>query len=62
VALKKFRTHPPKPAEAEPTFRKVSLPLENYTCFYSLTSGLESFGHKSIPSDRLWIEAYYPKF
>jgi len=25
--LKKFQTHPPKPAEAEPSYRKVSLPL-----------------------------------
>ena len=27
-----------------------------------LTSGLESFGHKSTPSDRPWIEAYCPTF
>ena len=28
-------------------------------CMLSLlTSGLESFGHKSTPSDRPWIEAY----
>ena len=26
VDFKKFQTHPPKPAEAEPSFRKVSLP------------------------------------
>ena len=28
----------------------------------SLISRLESFGHKSTPSDRPWIEAYCPKF
>jgi len=25
LAFKKFKTHPPKPAEVEPSFRKVSL-------------------------------------
>jgi len=55
---KKFLAHPSKPAEAEPSFRKVSLPPENYACFSPLTSGLESFGHKSTP----WIEDYCPKF
>jgi len=50
------------PAEAEPSFRKVSLPLQNYVCFSSLTSRLESFDHKSTPSHKPWTEAYYPKF
>ena len=36
-------------------------PLQNYVCFSPLTSGLESFGHKSTPSDRPRIEAYCPK-
>jgi len=40
---------------AEPGFRKVSLPLQSYICFSPLTSGLESFGHKSTPSDRPWM-------
>jgi len=30
--------------------------LQNYVCFSPLTSGLESFGDKSTPSDRPWIE------
>jgi len=38
---KMFQTHPPKPAEAKPSFRNVSLPLQNYSCFSPLTSGLE---------------------
>ena len=42
----KFKIHPPKPAEVEPSFRKVSLLLQNYVFFSPLTSGLESFGHK----------------
>ena len=59
---KKIHTHPLNPAEAKPSFRKVSYPLQNYIRFSPLTSGLESFGHKSTPSDRPWIEAYCPKF
>jgi len=43
-------------------FGKVTYPLQNYACFSPLTSGLESFGHKSTPSDRPWIEAYCLKF
>ena len=47
----------PKPAEAEPSFRKVSLPPAKLCMLLLwLTSGLESFGHKSTPSDRPWIE------
>jgi len=34
----------------------------DYICFSWFTSGLESFGHKSTPSDRAWIEVYHPKF
>ena len=59
---KKFQTHPPKPAEAKPSFGKVSVPPAKLRMFSPLTSGLESFGHKSTPSDRPWIEAYCPKF
>ena len=58
----KFKTHPPKLAEFEPSFRKVSLLPANYVCFSPLTSGLESFGHKFTHSHRPWIEAYCPKF
>jgi len=58
----KFQTHLPKPAEAKPSFRKVSLPPAKLCMLSPLTSGLESFGHESIPSDRPWIEAYCPKF
>ena len=58
----KFQTHAIKPTETEPSLRKVSLPLQNYVCFSPLTSGLESFGHKSTPSDNPWIEVYCPKF
>jgi len=47
LAFKKIPDTPTKPAEAEPSFRKVSLPLQNYVCFSPLTSGLRSFGHKS---------------
>ena len=46
---------PDTTTEGEPSFRNVSL-------LRMLTSGLESFGHKSTPSDWLWIEAYCPKF
>ena len=48
-------------------FKKVPLkpwpayPLQNYICFFRLTSGLEGFGHKSTTSDMPWIEAYCPK-
>ena len=56
--FQKIPDTPPKPAEAEPSFRKVSLP----PAFSPLTSGLESFDHKSTPFDRPWIEAYCPTF
>jgi len=59
---KKFQTHPPKPTEAEPSFRKSAYSLKYYACFSPLTSGLESFGNKSTPSDQLWIETYCPNF
>jgi len=59
---KKFHTHTSKPAEVEPGSERSAYPLQNYVCFSLLTSGLDSFGHKSTPSDRPWIEANCPKF
>jgi len=50
------------PAEAEPSSERSAYPLQKYICFSLLTSVLESFGHKSTPSDRPWIEAYCPTF
>ena len=49
------------PAEAEPSSERSAYPLQKYICYSLLTSGLDSFGHKSTPSDRPWIEAYCPK-
>jgi len=40
-----------------PVSEKSAYPLQNYICFSPFTSGLESFGHKSTPSDRPRIEA-----
>ena len=50
------------PLKPSPVSERSAYPLQNYICFSPLTSGLESFGHKSTPSDRPWIEAYCPKF
>ena len=59
MTFKKNSRHPPKSTEAEPSFRKVSLPPAKLRIRFSpLTSGLESFGHKSTASERPWIEAY----
>jgi len=52
VAFEKNPDTPTKTIEAEPSFRKVTPPPANYACFSPLTSGLESFGHKSTHSDR----------
>jgi len=50
-------------SQASPVSEMSAYPLQqNYACFSLLTSGLESLGHKSTPSDRPWIEAYCPKF
>ena len=57
-----FKTHLAKPAEFEPNFRKVRLLPAKLHVLSPLTSGLESFGHKSTPSHRPWIEAYCPNF
>ena len=48
--------------KTSPVSERSAYPLQNYICFSPLTSGLESFGHKSTPSDRPWIEAYCPTF
>jgi len=45
-----------------PVSERSAYPLQNYVCFSLLTSGLESFGHKSTHSHRPWIGAYCPKF
>ena len=50
---KKFHQNPLKPS---PVSERLAYPLHNYISFSPLTSGLESFGHKSAPSDRPWIE------
>jgi len=50
---KNFQIHPPKPAVMlSPVSERSAYSLQNYICFSPLTSGLESFGHKSMPSDR----------
>jgi len=41
-----FQTHPPKPSEAEPSFRKVSLPLQNYIMLFPL---------------HLWVREFWPQ-
>ena len=41
-----------------PVSERSAYALQNYVCFSPLTSGLESFGHRSRP----WIETYCPKF
>jgi len=51
----KFHVEPLKHAEAKPSFRRS--PCKTTNAFSPLTSGLESFGHKSTPSDRHWTEA-----
>ena len=48
------------PLKPIPVSERSAYPLQNYIHFSPLTSALESFGHKSTPSDRTWIEAYSP--
>jgi len=48
--------------KSSPVSERSAYPLQNYVCFSPLTSGLDSFGHKSTPSHRPCIEAYSPKF
>jgi len=49
-----------------PVSERSAYPLQKYACLSLLTSWLQSFGHKSTPSERpwieAWIEAYCPKF
>ena len=59
---KKFRHTYQNPLRLSPVSEMSAYPLQNYICFSPLTSGLESFGHKSTPSDRPCIEAYCQKF
>ena len=46
VDFKKFQTHPPKPAEAEPSFRKVSLPPAKPCTLFPA---------------RLWVREFWPQ-
>ena len=50
------------PLKPSPVSERSAHPLQNYVCFSPLTFGLESFVHKSTPSDKPWIEAYCPTF
>jgi len=59
---KKSQTHPPKPAEAKPSFRKVSLPPVIYICFSPAHLWVREFWPQIYSSDRPWIEAYCPQF
>jgi len=59
---KKFPHTHQNPLKPSPVSERSAYPLQNYVCFSPLTSGLESFGHKSAPSNRPWIEAYCPTF
>ena len=57
----KKNPHPPtKTRWNQAQFQKGQLtPCKTtYVCFSPLTSELESFGHKSTPSERPWIEVY----
>ena len=45
LAFKKFQTHPPKPVEVEPSFRKVSLPAK----LHMLIFGFESLATNLLP-------------
>ena len=44
---KKFQMHPPKPAEAEPSFRKVSLPPAKLRLLFLSHLWVREFGHNS---------------
>ena len=46
--------------KSSPVSERSAYSLQNYICFSPLTSGLESFGQKSTPPHRPWIEAYCP--
>jgi len=57
-----FQTPPQNSLKPSPVSERSAYPLQNYISFSPLTSGLQSFGHKSTPSDRYWIKAYCPTF
>ena len=59
---KKLQTDPPNWPKSSPVSERSAYSLQNYVCFSPLTSRLESFGPRTTPSDRPWIEAYCPKF
>ena len=60
---KKFKTHPPKPPEVEPSFRKVSLlPAKLRMLFPAHLWVREFWLQIYTPSHRPWIEACCPKF
>ena len=46
---KTFQTHPLKSVEAEPCFRKVSLPLQNYICFSRSPQGQRVLATNLLP-------------
>ena len=62
MAFEKFQTHPLNALKLSSVLERSAYPLKKYVCFSPFTSRLESFGHKSTPTDRPWIEAYCPKF
>ena len=51
VAFKKRHTHQ-NPLKPNPVSERSAYSVQNYVCFSPLTSELESFGHKSTPSER----------
>ena len=61
--FQKISDTPIKTRWSRPQFQKsLPTPCKTTLCFSPLTSGLESFGHKSTPSDRHWIKACCPTF
>jgi len=64
LATHGFQKNPDTPTKTHwswAQFQKGQPPAKLRMLFL-LTSGLESFSHKSTPSDRPWIEGYCPKF
>jgi len=59
---KKSRHAHQNPLKPSPVSERTAYPPQNDMCFSLFTSGLESCGHKSTPSDRPWVVAYCPKF
>ena len=46
LSKKKFQTHPPNPAEVEPSFRKVTLPLAKLRMLFPT---------------HLWVREFWPQ-